>query len=153
MTQSMATFWVGGLLLGVEIEHVQEVLLGQEVTPVPLADDAVVGLLNLRGRLAAAVELRHRLGLPPRAPGDVPVHVVIRNDGEPVSLVVDREGEVVEVDDRTAEPVPETVSPTIRAFLTEAHQLDGPLLLVLDPDRAIALSANLREAADAGPGH
>jgi purine-binding chemotaxis protein CheW len=149
----MATFWVDGLLLGVEIEQVQEVLLGQNVTPVPLADGAVVGLLNLRGRLAAVIDLRHRLGLPPRGPGDAPVHFVIHSDGEPVSLIVDREGEVVEVDDRSAEPVPETVSPTIRAFLTEAHQLDGPLLLVLHADRAITLSAGLREVAHAGTGH
>jgi purine-binding chemotaxis protein CheW len=153
MTRDMATFWVDGLLLGVEIEHVQEVLRGQDVTPVPLADGSVAGLLNLRGRLAAAVDLRHRLGLAPRAPGVVPVHVVIRSHGEPVSLVVDLEGEVVEVDERSAEPVPETVAPTIRAFLTAAHQLDGALLLVLDADRAIALSANLREVAHAGPGH
>lgn len=153
MTRSMATFWVDGLLLGVEIEHVQEVLIGQNVTPVPLADGAIVGLLNLRGRLAAVIDLRHRLGLPLRTLGDAPVHFVIRSDGEPVSLAVDREGEVVEVDDRSAEPIPETVSPTIRAFLTEAHKLDGPLLLVLDADRAIALSTNLREVAHAGAGH
>ena len=153
MTRSMATFWVDGLLFGVEIEHVQEVLRGQDVTPVPLAEDAIVGLLNLRGRLSAAVELRHCLGLRPRPPGDAPVHVVIRSDGEPVSLVVDREGEVVEVDDRSAEPVPETVSPTIRALITAAHQLDGPLLLVLDADRAVTLSASAREVAHAGPGH
>jgi purine-binding chemotaxis protein CheW len=120
---------------------------------VPLADASIVGLLNLRGRLAAAIELRHRLGLRPRPSGDPPVHVVVRSHGEPVSLVVDREGEVVEIDDRSAEPVPETVSPTIRSFLTEAHQLDGPLLLVLDAERAITLSDNLREVGHAGPGH
>lgn len=153
MTRSMATFWVDGLLLGVEIEHVQEVLRGQDVTPVPLADPAVVGLLNLRGRLAAAIDLRHRLGLSPRAPGEALVHVVVRSHGEPVSVVVDLEGEVVEVDDRSAEAVPDTVGPTIRAFLTAAHQLDGPLLLVLDAERAITLSTNLREVAHAGPGH
>jgi purine-binding chemotaxis protein CheW len=153
MIRSVATFWVDGLLLGVEIEHVQEVLRDQDVTPVPLADGAIAGLLNLRGRLSAAVELRHRLDLPPRPPGEAAVHVVVRGDGEPVSLVVDREGEVVEVDDRSAEPVPETVSPTIRGFITEVHQLDGPLLLVLDADRAITLSANLREVTHAGPGH
>lgn len=150
MTQGIATFEVDHLLLGVEIEDVQEVLRSQDVTPVPQADPAIVGLLNLRGRLAAAVDLRHRLGLPRRPDGEPAVHFVIHTGGEPVSLVVDREGDVVHVDD--PEPVPETVSPTIAAFLTGAHQLDGSLLLVLDAARAVTLPTT-REVAHAGPGH
>ena len=152
MTQGIATFWVDGLLLGIEIEHVQEVLRGQEVSPVPLSDPAILGLLNLRGRLVAAVELRHRLGLVARPVEAAAVHVVIHTAGEPVSLVVDREGEVAQVDDRS-EPVPETVSPAIGAFLTGVHQLDGSLLLLLDAARAVELSAHVKEVAHAGPGH
>ena len=159
MSRSIATFRVDGLLLGVEIDRVQEVLRDQAVSPVPLADPAIVGLLNLRGRLAAAIDLRHRLGLSSRPPGDAPVHVVIRTDGEPVSLVVDCEDEVVDVDDRSAEAVPETVAPGIAAFLTGAHQLAGSLLLILDATRAVTLPDRApstgapKELADAGPGH
>jgi purine-binding chemotaxis protein CheW len=163
MTRSLATFWVDGLLLGVEIEQVQEVLRDQEISPVPLADPAILGLLNLRGRLAAAVELRHRLGLAPRPVGAPAVHVVLRTDGEPVSLVVDREGEVVVVDDESAEPVPETVGPVLRSFLTGAHQQAGSLLLVLDAARAVTLAVVTPaagghdgiawEVVHAGPGH
>jgi purine-binding chemotaxis protein CheW len=150
---TIATFWVAGLLLGVAIEHVQEVLREQGVSPVPLADPAILGLLNLRGKLAAAIDLRHQLGLPPRPAGDAGVHFVLRTDGEPVSLVVDREGDVVHVESGTVEAVPETVSPTIRALLTGAHQRDGSLLLLLDVGQAVSLPIRIKEVAHAGPGH
>jgi purine-binding chemotaxis protein CheW len=149
---TVATFWVDGLLLGIDIDHVQEVLRGQDVSPVPLADPAILGLLNLRGRLAATIDLRHRLGLTPRPAGEPVVHVILRTGGDPVGLVVDREAEVVPIGPGAVEPVPETIETTIRTLVTGAHQCDGSLLLLLDAHRAVALPAPNREAAHAGPG-
>jgi purine-binding chemotaxis protein CheW len=149
---TMVTFWLDGLLLGVDIRLVQEVLRDQDISPVPLAEPAVLGLINLRGRLVAAIDLRHRLGLTPRTDADETVHFVLRTEGEPVSLVVDREGDVIEVDFESAEPVPETVGLPMRTFLVEAHQRAGSILLVLDAGRAIAPPAHTREVARAGTG-
>lgn len=100
-----------------------------------------------------AIDLRQRLGLGPRHISDAPVHFMVHTDSEPVSLVVDGEGDVVHVDCREAEPVPETVSQTVRALLTGAHQLAGSLLLVLDATRATSLTTDLREVTHAGSGH
>ena len=92
------------------MEKVQEVIRYQEMTRVPLAPPVVKGLINLRGQIVTAVDLRRRLGLRERAATDLPMNVVIRTSDGAVSLLVDEIGDVVEVDDTTFERPPETVS-------------------------------------------
>ncbi len=129
----LCTFAVGHLLLGLPVEDVAEVVRGEQLTVVPLAPPAVVGLLNLRGRIVPAVDARTRFGLPPREPDVEPTHVIIHSLGEQISLVVDRPGDVLTVARRDREEVPDTVSADIRRLLTSSYQRHGALLLVLDP--------------------
>lgn len=141
MTAAYCTFHVGGLLVGVDVESVQEVLDQPHVTPVPLADESVLGLLNLRGQIVTAIDARRRLGLSERGTEERSAHVIVRCQSELVSLVVDGEGEVVDVDTHVADDVPETVGTAIRDLVTRIHQLDDGLLLVLDADRILVLTA------------
>ena len=141
MPRRYCTFGVGGLLLGIEVERVQEVLRDQEITPVPLADPSVLGLLNLRGQIVTAIDARHRLGLAERPAGQSVAHVIVRCADEAVSLAVDVEDEVVAVDDEAYEHVPETLSPSIGSLLTGIYKLDAALLLVLDTDLAVSVAA------------
>ena len=141
MPRRYCTFGVGGLLLGIDVERVQEVLRDQEITPVPLAHPSVLGLLNLRGQIVTAIDARHRLGLAERAAGQSVAHVIVRCAGEAVSLAVDVEDEVVAVDDETYEHVPDTLSQSIGSLLTGIYKLDAALLLVLDTDLATSVAA------------
>ncbi|MCA1712845.1 MAG: chemotaxis protein CheW [Actinobacteria bacterium] len=134
----LCTFVVGGLLLGLPAAGVSEVVHGEEVTPVPLAPAAVLGLLNLRGRIVPAIDARLRLGMPPRPVGEEGTHIVVRVRGEQVSLVVDRTSDVVSVAAADREDVPETVGPEIRRLLTASHQRTYGLLLVLDPELVLS---------------
>lgn len=137
------TFTVGDLRLGIEAERVREILLEQELTPVPRAHPSVLGLLNLRGRIVTAIDARHRLGLAARGPEEGIAHVITWGEGEAVSLVVDSEREVVEVDTGTRHQVPDTVRPEIRSLLNAVYEVDsGSLLLVLDPDRATSITTS-----------
>jgi purine-binding chemotaxis protein CheW len=135
----LATFRVGDLLLGLPVSAVEEVVDVDQVTPVPLAPPAVCGLINLRGKIVAAVDVRVSLGLPARPEGPSRVHVVLAVDGEPASLVVDEVGDVVLLADDDREDVPETVAPALRRLVTGAFQQESSLLLVLDPDLVLAL--------------
>lgn len=135
----LSTFRVGDLLVGLDVHRVQEVVRGGEVTPVPLAPAGVLGLLTLRGRVAAVVDARHRLGLPARPAGGPAVNVVVRTHHELVSIVVDEEGDVVDVDEEAFEEVPGTVTAAVRRVATAACRAGGALVLALDPDRLLSV--------------
>ncbi len=133
----LATFRLDGDLYGVEVEHVQEVLRSQKLTRVPLAPPAVAGLINLRGQVVTAIELRERLGRPPRPEGTDAVVIVVRLHGEAVSLLVDSIADVVDVDATDFEAPPDTLDGQARELIRGAYKLDGSLLLALDVQRAV----------------
>lgn len=126
------TFRVGELLFGVDVSYVQEVLRSQPMTPIPLAPKAIKGLVNLRGQIITAIDLGSLLGL--ESPdGTAPsMNVVIRAEGERVSLLVDSIGDVLEMDEEDYEEIPETVPSHIAAIVQGVFKLKDELLLVLD---------------------
>ncbi|MFI7586948.1 chemotaxis protein CheW [Spongisporangium articulatum] len=129
----LSTFVVGPYLFGVEVELVQEIVRLESMTPVPLAAGAIGGLINLRGEVITAVDLRKRLGMPPAKrvrPGTL--NVVVRVDGEPTSLVVDEIGGVVTVDGLPFEETPSTVDAQVRDLIGGAFTLPERLLLALN---------------------
>lgn len=134
-TQQFCTFFLDGSLFGVPVPQVQEVIRLQEMTAVPLAPDVVQGLINLRGQIVVAIDLRGRLVLSPRAADDVPMNVVIRTADGAVSLLVDEIGDVIEVEQSSFEVPPETLRGSIRQMILGVHKLDGRLLHVLDTEQ------------------
>ncbi len=138
-TQQFTTFVLDGHLFGVEVETVQEVIRYQEMTRVPLAPGAVGGLINLRGQVITALDLRRRLGMPDRAEGVLPMNVVVRTEEGAVSLLVDQIGDVIETDPAHFEAPPDTVTLAARDLIRGAYKLDGALLLALDVPRAVEL--------------
>ena len=137
MTQ-FCTFTLGDLHFGIETLHVQEVIRNREMTPIPLAPGSVRGLINLRGQIVTAVDMRIRLELPPRGAESLPMNVIVRTDDGGQSLLVDEIGDVVEVDDDTYESPPDTVPGTARSLLRGVFKLQSNLLLELDADKLFA---------------
>ena len=131
------TFVVRGMLFGLEVTCIQEVIRYQPLTAVPLTSPMIAGLINLRGQIVTAIDLRHRLGLPPREAGDKPLNVVVRTSDGAVSLLVDEIGDVIEVDGDTFERPPETLGETARELIRGAYKLKDRLLLVLDAARTV----------------
>jgi purine-binding chemotaxis protein CheW len=135
----LCTFGVDDLLFGVDVTRVQEVIRFQEMTAVPLAPAIVRGLINLRGQIVMAVDLRARLGLPPQPEGNLPMNVVIRSTDGSVSLLVDNIGDVIEVSEDAFEVPPSTMASHHRQVVDAVCKLPNQLLLVLDPERALML--------------
>src|ERR1700693_6294786 len=96
-----STFFVADLFFGVDVLNVQEVLRFQQMTPVPQAPQVIEGLINLRGQIVTAIDMRRRLGLPPRPGDQTPMNIVVRSDDSAISLLVDEIGDVVDVDEAT----------------------------------------------------
>ncbi len=145
-----ATFFVDNLLFGVEVLRVQEVLRYQEMTSVPLAPEIIQGLINLRGQIVTAVDMRLRLGLAPRGNDRAPMNMVVRSDDGAVSLLVDEIGDVLEVEESAFEVAPENVDARIRDLTTGMYKLKDRLLLILDTAKAIDVTATGTEPAARG---
>jgi purine-binding chemotaxis protein CheW len=139
MTEQLATFVICGRSYGVPVSRVQEVLRAQPCTPVPLAPGPVAGLMNLRGEVVPVIDLRTRLALPARAPDEATMNVVVRADGEVISLLVDRIGDVVDVEEDAFEAPPDTVGAPARELIAGAYTLPDRLLIALDVDRAVSV--------------
>ena len=133
------TFSVADMFCGIDVGQVQEVLRYQEMTPVPLAPDMVQGLINLRGQIVTAIDLRGRFRLPKRAESQMPMNLVLRSEGGAVSLLVDEIGDVLEVDGCKHEPPPSTMDPFHREVVDSVFMLDGKLLLTLDTAKVLSI--------------
>jgi purine-binding chemotaxis protein CheW len=135
------TFYVDGLCFGIGVREVQEVIRDQEMTRVPLAANVVRGLINLRGQIVTAIDLRRRLELGDRAAASesLPMNLVVRTDDGVVSLLVDEIGEVVEVEEDTFERPPPTLEGVARELVRGVYKREGSLLLVLDTSRAVSV--------------
>jgi purine-binding chemotaxis protein CheW len=147
--QQFCTFFIQGLLFGVEVETVQEVIRHQEMTGVPLAPSVVAGLINLRGQIVTAIDLRRRLGVRDRLEGELPMNVVVRTGDGAVSLLVDEIGDVVEVEGSNFEATPDTLAGTSRELIRGVYKLKNELLLVLDTQRSVNIGT---PAGDSRPG-
>jgi purine-binding chemotaxis protein CheW len=133
------TLTVADQLCGVPVLVVRDVLGAQSITRIPLAPAEVAGSLNLRGRIVTAVDLRRRLGLPPRPPGEPGMSVVVERDAELYSLLVDQVGDVVPLAraDRAANPP--TLDPVWRDAAEGVHRMGDRLVILLDVERLLAI--------------
>jgi purine-binding chemotaxis protein CheW len=148
-TSQFCTFYLDKLLFGVELKGVQEVIRSLEMTKVPLAPDVVSGLINLRGQIVTAVNLRRRLELEPAPAGTLAMNVVVRSADGAVSLLVDEIGDVVEVEESSFEAPPETLRGSVRTMILGVHKLDERLMHVLDIEKACQIG-EAAEIATAG---
>lgn len=130
------TFEVDGLRFGVPVDRVQEVLRPQPMTPVPRSSHVVTGLINLRGQIVTAIDLRRRLEMADRDDQGAAMNVVVRTESGPVSLLVDVIGDVVSTGEIACDPPPDTLRGVARELIVGAYQLADRLLLQLDVDRA-----------------
>jgi len=135
--QQFCTFFLNEQFFGVPVQQVQEVIRYQEMTRVPLAPTVIRGLINLRGQIVVAFDLRWRLGYPDRPEGQKPMNVVVRAEDEIVSFLVDEIGDVIEVEENCEEQPPETLRAEVRKLLRGVYKLKDRLLLVLDTQQTV----------------
>ena len=135
------TLRIGDHLFGVPVLRVQEVISYQSMTRVPLAPPVLSGLINLRGQIVTAIDMRERLAMPERPEGELPMNVVLNTAGGAVSLLVDDIGDVVEVTDEIHEPPPETLRGVAKDLICGVYKFEGQLLLELDVDATIDVVA------------
>ncbi len=133
----LCAFRVADMWFGVDAHHVHELLRPQPVTRVPLASAEVVGLMNLRGQIAVAIDVRVALGLQARHGSEPHMNVVVRNRDHLVALVVDRIDDVIEVDPALLEPLT-----GIPRAIVALYKLPDRLCHVIDISRLLAVGGS-----------
>jgi purine-binding chemotaxis protein CheW len=131
------TVLLGGQLFGLPISRVQDVFMPERLTRVPLARPEIAGVLNLRGRIVTAIDMRCRLGLPKVEEKRPPMAVGIECKGESYGLLIDSVGEVLKLDDNAREPNPVNLDSRLAQISAGVHRLDGQLLVILDVERVL----------------
>ena len=135
----LVSMQVGGQMFGAPVLKVQDVILQTAINVVPRSPPEVAGSLNLRGRIVTAIDMRRRLGMPPRAPEESFMCVIIERAGELFALLVDDVGDVLWLSDETFEQVPVTLSAAWRGLCDGLYRLEGELLLALNVEKVLAL--------------
>jgi purine-binding chemotaxis protein CheW len=140
------TALIGDQLFGLPISRVQDVFMLDRLTRVPLAPREIAGVLNLRGRIVTAIDMRSRLGLAKRDEAGRPMAIGIEFNGESYGLLIDTIGEVLKVADDTREANPVNLDAHLARVSAGVHQLEGQLLVVLDVDRVLDKSVETMAA-------
>jgi purine-binding chemotaxis protein CheW len=140
-SHEVCTFEIAGHFFGINATDVQEIMSPQRVTRVPLARPGIAGLLNVRGELVTAIDLRQWLELPLREAGAALMNIVLRTGDGGVSLLVDAVGEVMRINDSLCEPVPPTLRGPARALTEAVVKLPGRLLLRLNMQALIGTAS------------
>ena len=145
-SQDYVTVSLDGQMVGIPVLAVHDVLNAQKITMIPRAPDWVAGVLNLRGKIVTAIDMRRRLGLPPLEEGKSSMSVVVEHNEEPYSLQIDKVGEVLSLEDQLFEKNPVTLDPRWREVSIGIYRLKDQLLPILDVDRLLAFESNGKAA-------
>lgn len=141
--KQFCTFYLGRQLFGIDVLNIQEVMRFEETTEVPLAPPVIRGLLNLRGSIVSTIDLRRRFSMPDLAASDLPTNIVTQTGTGLASFLVDRIGEVIEVEEAAFEQPPDSVAGEVRQLIEGVYKLDGHLLLILNVERAADIGVGI----------
>lgn len=134
------TVTISNHLFGLPISRVQDVFVPERLTRVPLAPPDVAGILNLRGRVMTVIEMRSRLDLGTRQPGQPVMAIGIEFKGESYGLLVDSVGEVMQLQSGARETNPTNLDPRLARVASGIYRLEGQLMVVLDVDRVLDIN-------------
>lgn len=131
------TAMVGGQMFGLPLARVQDVFMPERLTRVPLASPDVAGVLNLRGRIVTAIDMRSRLGLPKREQGSPMMAVGVDLRGESYGLLIDSIGDVLKVANDSFDVNPVNMDAALARVSAGIHRLEGHLMVILDVEKVL----------------
>ena len=146
-TVEYVTVQIADQLFGLPINRVQDVFIPEKITRVPLSPPQIAGVLNLRGRIVTVLDMRRRLGVPPRKSDAQSMAVGIEYEGESYGLLIDAVGEVLRLPAAGLEPNPGNLDPLWVKVAAGVQRLDGRLMVVLDVDRVLDMETGPAIAA------
>lgn len=139
-SDQLLTFMLSDQMFGVPVLQVNDVLGPQKITKLPMAPPALAGVMNLRGRIVTAVDVRRCLGQTSKTQTNSNMSVVVDQDGELFSLMIDSVGDVLQLTKATYETTPATLDPAWRSVSSGIHKLQDRILVVLDVKQLLRMA-------------
>lgn len=139
-SKQLLTFTLANQLFGVPVLQVNDVLGPQQITHTPLAPPAIAGVMNLRGRIVTAIDVRCCLNQAQRGEQEKNMSVVVDHNGELFSLMIDSVGDVLHLSEETYENTPATLDPAWRSVSSGIHKLKDKILVILDVKQLLTMA-------------
>ena len=133
-----ATFYVGDILLGVDICQVQEINRQLNVTEVPQSPDHIRGVINLRGEVTTVADLRKILGLPPGEITRDGRNLIVTSQGESIGFLVDRISDILTLRSDQISPPPTNVDGTAGRFFSGVHTMESEIVVILNIEETLS---------------
>lgn len=143
----LVTFGVGDCVLGVEIEHVQEINRQLELTPVPGAPSSIRGVINLRGDVVTVLNLHFLLNMQPLDRSRSSRNLILKIGGERVGVLVDHVSDILAISPDAIVRRPPNLSQVDRRYIRGVHIRDEAVVVILDPYALASAAADLAPAA------
>lgn len=121
----------------IPVLEVQEVVKPQKVTPVPLGPSYVDGLINLRGQIVTAINLRNLFGLPTSEDSEEYMNIIVRWEDSLYALVVDEIMDVMDIENSTFEETPDTIEEGLKKYIRGVFKMEENLLTLLSLERIL----------------
>lgn len=133
------TVYIADQLFGIPVELIHDVFQPEAITEVPLSGPEIGGVLNLRGKIVTAIDVRHRLGFPGRDKSLKCMAVGIEKNGESYGVLIDRVGEVLRVSNDAYERNPANLDSKWSDFSKGVYRLENELLVILDVELVLVV--------------
>lgn len=130
-------FFIDGVIYGLPLSIVLEIMNIQTITQVPDTADYIRGVVNLRGKIVPVVDTRTKLGLPTKDFDDKTCIIVVDVEDMRIGLIVDSVSEVVSIDPDTIS-APPTAGDKKTLYLDSVTEFDGKVILNLGIEKFLA---------------
>lgn len=137
-TNEYVTVKIGPQIFGLPIDRVHDVFVPEIITQVPMSLSDIAGVLNLRGRIVTAIDMRRKLGIEPREDRQNSMAVGIEFNGESYGLMIDSVGEVLKLEAGDIDQNPINLDTRWSSVSNGVYRLDGALMVILDVDRVLS---------------
>ena len=137
----LVSFELNGEEFGIEILMVQEIIRMIQITKIPNTQDFIEGVVNLRGRVIPVVNLRDKLGMPPKEHDAKTRIVVVEILGKTIGFIVDSVSEVLRIPVSITETPPAIISSGINSeFIKSVGKLEDRLVILIDLEKILSHS-------------
>jgi len=162
MNRQITTFFLGDMLMGLDILLVKEVYRHMSISPIPDAPPHLRGLMNLRGRVITVIDLNVCLNRPPASDITESRLLILKTQKEIrnyknmeyledvcvgddiVGFLIDRMDDVLTVEEKDILPVPSNIVDIDEGLMTGVVRQGDQLVILLDVTAVLELVMNAR---------